>query len=218
MRRMMNQAHANDCPDNHSEVAAQRIADLASNMRTVKNTEVMNDLGPTFQPGPCDVICARGKSAFQHEGNQRFRAIIEQRMEQYASAGNKFEKSVIVSQVVDEIRQASPQGGFVRSDKGRWYEVGDHIAREKVGQRYVSLRRFQNGTTSLVVPYSTYMFLVWLAFVTCSMPSIARAQRPKSCVSKTAEFSPLRMKREPLVKRPVMVSRKKSSLKDRNMR
>ena len=86
--------------------------------------------------GAFDVICARGKTAFQHPGNQRFRALIERRVEDYAAASNKFEKSVIVSQIVDEVRQASPSGGFIRSEKGLWYEVGD-AAREKVGQRQV---------------------------------------------------------------------------------
>ena len=163
----------NGGPKHDSERAAQRIANLASNMRSVQSNDNNTCLGPTFQPGtlriffvlpvfresepsnsltlvessstlsgPFDVICARGKSAFQHPGNQRFRALIETRVEDYASASNKFEKSVIVSQIVDEVRNASPNGGFIRSEKGLWYEVGD-AAREKVGQRYVGrhLRR-----------------------------------------------------------------------------
>ena len=124
----------NGGPKEESERAAQRIANLASNMRTVQSNDNTKCLGPDFQPGPFDVICARGKSAFQHPGNKRFRELIENRAEDYASASNKFEKSVIVSQIVDEVRQASPGGGFIRSDKGIWYEVGD-AAREKVGQR-----------------------------------------------------------------------------------
>ena len=68
------------------------------------------DLGPSFVPAAIDVICARGKTAFQHAGNIRFRAIVESRMEQYSSAKTKFDKSVIVSQIVDQVRQASPGG------------------------------------------------------------------------------------------------------------
>lgn len=124
----------NEAPKENSEHATQRIANLALNMRSVHTTDKTKCLGSTFQPGPFDVICARGKSAFQHPGNQRFRSLIESRVEEYASTSNKYEKSMMVSKIVDEIRLASPGGGFVRSDKGVWYEVGD-AAREKVSQR-----------------------------------------------------------------------------------
>ena len=133
---MLPMSQKNGGPKDQSQRAAQRIANLASNMRTVQTDDNTKCLGPDYQPGPFDVICARGKTAFHHPGNQRFRALIENRVEAYAAAANKFEKSVIVSQIVDEIRLASSGGGFIRSDRGVWYEVGD-AAREKVGQRYV---------------------------------------------------------------------------------
>ena len=91
-------------------------------------------LAADFIPGRFDVICARGKHAKQHTGNHRFRQIIEMSLPKYDKATTKLEKSLIVSSIVDSVRQASPNGGFVREEKGRWYEVGDHIAREKVGQ------------------------------------------------------------------------------------
>lgn len=115
--------------------ATERIALLASNMRAVQSSEEAADLPEGFQPGPPDVICARGKKAFLHSGNLHFRATIESQMDRYSSTGTKLEKSLIVSHIVDEIRQASPGGGFVKQEKGRWLEVGDHAAREKVGQR-----------------------------------------------------------------------------------
>ena len=50
---------------------------------------------------------------------------------------SKHERSTVVTVIVDAVRESSPQryGGFVRKDlvTGRWYEVGDKIAREKVG-------------------------------------------------------------------------------------
>ena len=57
-------------------------------------------------------------------------------LERYNAATTKQEKSRIVSDIVDTIRQASPDGGFVKLDPltGSWREVGDHLAREKVGQ------------------------------------------------------------------------------------
>jgi hypothetical protein len=39
---------------------------------------------------------------------------------------------------VDQVRHQSPSGGFVKQDEntGRWYEVGDFLAREKTSQAF----------------------------------------------------------------------------------
>lgn len=51
-----------------------------------------------------------------------------------------------------QIREASPEGGFVKfdSDKGQWFEVGDRIAREKVSQTFRDALndRYKSSTTS----------------------------------------------------------------------
>lgn len=82
------------------------------------------------------VICAKGKAAANHVGNKRFRQIVRFHLQKYSNASSKSDKSRIVSSIVDTIRQASQEGGFVKYDTqtGAWYEVGDHLAREKVGQ------------------------------------------------------------------------------------
>jgi hypothetical protein len=83
-----------------------------------------------------DVICGRGKHCFCHPGNQKFRKLVETFLPAYAKASCKVEKSVVVSNIVDAVRRSSPNGGFVKQDEvsGNWMEVGDHLAREKVGQ------------------------------------------------------------------------------------
>lgn len=70
-------------------------------------------------------------------GNQRFRSLCELRKERYSAAKSKIEKSLIVMEIVDAIREGSQCGGFVKKDPkaSRWYEVGDAVAREKVGQQ-----------------------------------------------------------------------------------
>ena len=82
-------------------------------------------------PGHMDVICARGKHALEHPGNKRFRALISARLEEYAKATSKMEKSRIVTSIIDAVR---PEGSFVKEKAGKWFEVGDHVAREKIGQ------------------------------------------------------------------------------------
>ena len=43
----------------------------------------------------------------------------------------------MLSKVVDEVRQNSPNGGFVKQDEnGNWHEVGDFLAREKTSQSF----------------------------------------------------------------------------------
>jgi hypothetical protein len=94
----------------------------------------MTPLSANFSPGRCDVICARGKEAKNHEGNRRYRAIIKNTLNKYAQATSRYEKTVIVSEIVDAIREFSSDGGFVKKQGGVWIEVGDQLAREKVGQ------------------------------------------------------------------------------------
>ena len=54
----------------------------------------------------------------------------------------------MVTTIVDAIRDSrtSEQGGFVRKDvaSGRWYEVGDKTAREKVGHALRDAIKFKN--------------------------------------------------------------------------
>ena len=90
-----------------------------------------------FQPGPYDVICARGKYAWNSPGNRYFRSLVDEQVEQYASTKNKAERSVIVSNIVDTVRSKSSGGGFIKQEAdGGWVEVGDTLAREKVGQLF----------------------------------------------------------------------------------
>lgn len=88
-----------------------------------------------YTPGPYDVICARGKEAKQHHGNLFYRSLVDGAMEKYGKAPTKYYRTLIVSSIIEEVRYHSPGGGFVKQYlDGQWYEVGDHLAREKVGQ------------------------------------------------------------------------------------
>ena len=95
------------------------------------------ELGPDFQPGPTDVICERGRLSMSHEGNRLLRKHIAALVHNYANAESKLDKSLLVSVVVREIRTGSIPGHFVRrNSKGLWYDAGDAIARDKVGQGF----------------------------------------------------------------------------------
>lgn len=103
-------------------------------------------LPDNFTPGPMDVVCARGKGSSRHEGNRRFKLIIENAIPKYANTDSRIEKTLIVSEIVDTIRNnaatASAAGGgigigspgFVKREGGRWWIMSDSLARDKVSQ------------------------------------------------------------------------------------
>ena len=98
----------------------------------------MTPLPAHWKPDNWSVVCGRGRDAFDHIGNRRFRLLVEINLEKYTQAKTKFEKSIIVLGILDAIRDASQVGGFVKQDpkNGRYFEVGDEVAREKVGQQF----------------------------------------------------------------------------------
>jgi hypothetical protein len=83
--------------------------------------------------GPADVLCGRGKISFNHVGNKRFRELISRSMERYMGAETRFEKSLVVQSVIEEIQQSG--GRFLKKDisAGKWVEVSAHHTNEKVG-------------------------------------------------------------------------------------
>jgi hypothetical protein len=86
---------------------------------------------PGVQLSKYSIVCGRGKDTFNHVGNQRFRTLASMFLERYSRAITKAAKSVIVSEIIDVIRNAG--GNFCKFKKGVWVEVGNHCAREKVG-------------------------------------------------------------------------------------
>jgi hypothetical protein len=83
-----------------------------------------------FQPSDFSVVCGRGRDSFNHIGNRRFRILASMFIERYSRANSKAAKTVIVSEIIEVIRQAD--GNFCKYTKGKWFEVADHHAREKV--------------------------------------------------------------------------------------
>ena len=106
----------------------------------------MTTLPQNFEPTNNCVICGRGKIARNHIGNKRFRALLKKFAHKYGDASSKVEKSIVVSEIVETVRQAAkPYGGFVKQscDGKGWVEVGDEMAREKVGSNLRDLLHAQ---------------------------------------------------------------------------
>mmetsp|Transcript_16674 Transcript_16674/g.27647 ORF Transcript_16674/g.27647 Transcript_16674/m.27647 type:complete len:198 (-) Transcript_16674:628-1221(-) len=86
------------------------------------------------KPQEMDVVCGRGRSTYHHNGNRLFRKIVEQFLERYSNATSKLGKSVVVSDIIVNIRKFG--GAFVKfnSSCGTYERVSERIVREKVGQ------------------------------------------------------------------------------------
>lgn len=100
-----------------------------------KWSERQIELDFDFHPGYYDVICARGNKAWNHPGNKFFRALVKKAAHRYSQVTSKAKRSAIVTEIVVTIR--SKGNGFVKQESGgQWVEVGDPLAREKVGQMF----------------------------------------------------------------------------------
>jgi hypothetical protein len=106
-----------------------------------------------FQPKPYSIIIGRGKESKGVFGNHRLRVLATSFLPKYSAASNKGSKSKIVSSIVRIIRDACPTGAFIRLGKdGRWDEVDDAVAREKVGYTFRELLsdRYRSSSKSKV--------------------------------------------------------------------
>lgn len=75
-----------------------------------------------------------GQSIRSHPGNRLYQETIEHYLPLYAKAKCKLDKSLIVNSVIATIRDASSTStGFVREEKGRWYEASALVIRERIG-------------------------------------------------------------------------------------
>lgn len=89
-----------------------------------------------LEPSQNDVICARGRTYWDHPGNQFYRKLISLAKKQYSKAPNRPLKTLIVSEIISHIHKTN--GRFVKkaNHKGglRWIECSAIFIREKVTQ------------------------------------------------------------------------------------
>lgn len=113
-----------------------------------KKKDAIIPLPTTFIPRSYDVICAQGKEAKNHSGNIYYRKLITDALDSYSQATSRVEKSQIVTDIVNTVTtnvyaagddsagqgNGGSYGGFIKKDRatGRYYQVGEFFAREKV--------------------------------------------------------------------------------------
>merc|ERR1712232_1020840 len=84
------------------------------------------------------ILIGRGKKCYEHTGNKNLLTIVSYKLDEYATAKSKIQKSQILASVVSEIQWKCPVGGFIKKDSktGLYFRVGELLAREKVSQAF----------------------------------------------------------------------------------
>jgi hypothetical protein len=97
------------------------------------STSVAGDGGEVEVVTDRDVLSGRGGGTNLHPGNRRYRDLILSHRKEYDLA-SKAKKPSVSRQIVHLIRQNG--GRFLRKDSnvGKYYEIGDDLAREKTSQ------------------------------------------------------------------------------------
>ncbi|GAX29381.1 hypothetical protein FisN_16Hu179 [Fistulifera solaris] len=86
------------------------------------------------EPHEHDVLCGRGGHTNKHEGNKKYRKMVEGYKEKYIGLKKK-KKTALAKEIVYAWKHQDPPGRFLKQDEtGKWFEVVDKIARGKTSQ------------------------------------------------------------------------------------
>lgn len=83
-------------------------------------------------PQTNDILCDRGKEAFNHEGNRKFRICIATHLQDYLEATDRPGRAKIIGFVISHLLQNGARFLKRQSKIGSWYELGLRDAQGKV--------------------------------------------------------------------------------------
>lgn len=86
-------------------------------------------------PSKNDVLYGRGGGTNHHDGNKRYRKLVEGRKVDYVNS-KRLDKPLVSLDIIREWRGQRPPGRFLKFDEKKevWLDVGDKKAREKTSQ------------------------------------------------------------------------------------
>jgi hypothetical protein len=122
-------------PDRTTSSSSRSTTSISSQSTSTTSKHGCKTMLPKeFRPTHYSVQCGRGKSCRLSVGNRRLQIIGSMFLQKYSAARNKYEKSTIVSDIINTVKAATnEQGAFIRFHDGRWWEVEELVARERVG-------------------------------------------------------------------------------------
>ena len=85
-------------------------------------------------PTANDVLCGRGKSCNNHSGNIQFISIVKDHVQTYMNLSSRFEKTLLVRNLVHQFRNESGVRFLRRSSSSSfWYPLNEDESNTKVG-------------------------------------------------------------------------------------
>lgn len=107
---------------------------LTSTRRKSGEEEVRQPLDSSFKPTKFTVICGRGSVCCNSSGNLHLKRLVYKFAKPYETAVTKSDKTKLVASILAAVKKAaSPDAAFVKFEEGRWWNVGDQFAKEKIG-------------------------------------------------------------------------------------
>ena len=113
-----------------SDTMQSKISFACFALNTFGSKKARRILPTGFEPNEFTVILGRGNSG-DSPGNKQLQDLVRTYLQQYLDAPDKLGKSLIVSRVLDIVKENSPKAAFVKYEKGRWVDVGERTSREK---------------------------------------------------------------------------------------
>ena len=97
-------------------------------------------LPESFQPSSKDIIIARGKQAWNHDGNRHLRKLVYARLGGYSNAMTKSQKTVIIEAILEQLETLGArfvkQVSIENNKTKQWVEVPYSDARIPVAQAF----------------------------------------------------------------------------------
>ena len=82
-------------------------------------------------------MIGRGKICTDAVGNRRLRVLASTFLDQYAGCRTKVEKTEVVSQLVQIVRDGAHGGAFVKQINGRWWEMDGPTGKSRIEEPYM---------------------------------------------------------------------------------
>jgi hypothetical protein len=120
-----------------SEASCSKETPVVKSEDAVEDDQDYSDwkLSCIKDPAVNDVLYGRGGGTNHHDGNKRYRTMVEKRKVDYVNS-KRLDKPLVALDIIREWRNQKPPGRFLKLDEKTdlWFDVGDKKAREKTSQ------------------------------------------------------------------------------------
>lgn len=108
----------------------------ASGSGTDERNDTTRQVSDTYEQH--DVLFGRGRGIQSHPGNRKCRELVGASLERYEE-GDRLVKTRLAEEIVRRVKDSS--GRFLKEKDGKWLEVDNNTAREKVAHTFRTLRK-----------------------------------------------------------------------------